>query len=115
MASSLKNSFHIQYAVHLAVAAFGLSGIPAKIFSFIAVRFLAELEELGITKTDIKIDKLKEAIKDPKWRTAALKAYEAATAGVLTEEQKDVVRKQYENALRDYATFGPGMSDNKNP
>lgn len=60
----------------------------------------------GIVVLDIKIDKLKQALKDPQWKSAALKAYQAASKGILTEDEKNAVRKQYEKALADYATFG---------
>lgn len=110
----MKNSFVVQYAVHLAVAAFGLSGIPATLFAFVATRILGVMLDRGIIVLDIQIDRIKEALKDPQWRAAAEKAYMNATARVYTEEEKIAIRKQYLDALAKYATYGNGLPDNKN-
>lgn len=69
----------------------------------------------GLIVLDIKIDKIKEALKDPQWREAAGKAYAKATAGVKTESEKDEIRKEYLAALSKYATYGNGVPDNKHP
>lgn len=95
------------------MAAFGLSGIPATIFAFVASRILGEMLDRGIIVLDIQIDKIKEALKDPQWREAAQKAYEKASARVYTEEEKNAIRKEYLDALAKYATYGNGLPNNQ--
>lgn len=110
----MKNSFTVQYAVHLLTASLGLTGPLGALFSIFSKYILGELLDRGLVVIDIKIDKLQEALKDSQWRDAALKAYEKATAKVYTEGEKDAIRKEYLDALSAYATYGNGMLDNKN-
>lgn len=109
----MKNSFIVQYAVHMGLAALGLTGPLGALVAFFASWFLGTLLDEGLIVLDIQIDKWKEAMKDPKWRDAALKAYNKASSKVLTEKEKDEVRQQYIDALGDYAAFGNGMPDDQ--
>jgi len=101
----MRNSFTVQYAVHLWIAAIGLAGFPAMIVGFIASYVLGSMLDIGIVNLDIQIDKLKQAMKDPQWRKAAEAAYKKASSGVYTEEEKDAIRKEYLAALDAYISF----------
>lgn len=95
------------------LAAIGLTGPFGAFLGFFAAMFLGDLLDKALIKLDIGIDKWKEAMKDPKWRDAAKKAYDKASARVYTEEEKDAIRKEYLDALGEYATFGHGMPDDE--
>lgn len=93
----------------------GVAGGPLGAFlGFILSIILGKMLDNGLIVLDIQIDKVKEAMKDPQWRAAAEKAYKTAVARVYTEEEKNVIRKQYLEALARYATYGNGLPDNKN-
>ena len=109
----MRDSFVVQYAVHLWVAAAGITGFWAPIVTWIAAYFLGDFVDRGIVMLDLKIDKLKEALKDPQWHSAALKAYNKSISRVYTEEEKNAIREEYRKALSDYAGFGNGVSVNK--
>ena len=111
----MKDSFVVNYAVKLWLTSMGVSGFFGGFLSFIAVRVLGSMIDKGLIVVDIKIDKLKEALKDPEWRDAAKKAYDLASARVYTEAEKDEIRKQYQKALAAYATYGDGLQDGKHP
>jgi hypothetical protein len=112
----LKNSFAVQYAVHLWLASASITGPFGAFVALIAAHFLGDLLDKGIINLDITIDKLKDALKDAQWREAALKAHDHATAKALTEEEKIAIRKEYKDALAKYATYGNGVPDShKNP
>ncbi len=110
----MKNSFAVQYSVNLLLAALGLSGPLGMLVGLVLRVFLGEMLDRGLITLDIQIDKLKEAIKDPQWREAALKAYEKASSKVHTEGEKDAIRKEYTDALAAYATYGNGVLNDKN-
>lgn len=109
----MKNSFVVQYAVHLLLASMGIpGGFLGAIVGKFSAWVLGEFLDRGIVVVDIQIDKLKEALKDKQWQAAALKAYETASARVYTEAEKNAIREQYKKALAAYATFGNGVRDN---
>lgn len=89
----------------------GLGGPLGGLFSFFATRILGSMLDKGLILVDIKIDQLKEALKDPKWREDALKYYELAGARIYSEDEKNEIRNQYLDALSKYATYGNGLSD----
>jgi len=101
----MRNSFTVQYAVRLWVAAMGLAGFPAMVVGFVASYILGSLLDLGIVSIDIQIDKLKQALKDPQWRAAAVQAYRKASAQAYSEEEKSAIRKEYLAALDAYISF----------
>lgn len=113
--NNLKDSFIIQFVVRLWLKSAGVTGPFGAFVSFFVTRILGDLLKREIIIIDIKIDKWKEALKDPEWKEAAKIAYDSAMAKVYTQEEKLKIRKQYEKALSDYATFGNGMPDNQNP
>lgn len=84
-------------------------GFLGWLFSLVLGLFLDKV----IIQIDITIDSLKEALKDSEWREAALKAYEHASAKVYSEEEKIEIRKQYQDALAKYATYGNGVPVHK--
>lgn len=110
----MKNSFVVNYAVNLWLTAMGVPPFLSGIIGFFARRFLGDMLDRGLILIDIQIDRLREALKDPQWRAAAEKAYNLAQARVYTEEEKDAIRKQYQKALADYATYRNGLPDNQN-
>lgn len=99
------------------MASMGAKGVFALIIGKVAEYFLGELADRGIIKIEISHDKLIEALKEPQWRDAALKAYRRASAQVYTDSEKDSIRKEYMAALSKYATFGNSavVPDNQNP
>lgn len=101
----MKNSFTVQYAVHLWIASLGIAGFPATALGFIAAYVLGSMLDRGIVSLDISIDRLKQALKNPQWRAAAEAAYRKATSKVYTEKEKDEIRKQYLAALDAYISF----------
>ncbi len=107
----MANSFIVQYAVQMGIASLGLGGPIGAFVAFLAEKFLGVLLDRGLIKLDISMDGWAEARKDPKWKDAAEKAFNRATARVYTEEEKDAIRKEYLAALSNYATFGNGLSD----
>jgi hypothetical protein len=111
----LKNSFIIEYATQLWLASIGVSGVPGMILGKIVAFALGDMADRGIIIIDLTIDKLKQALKEPQWREAAQKAYENAAARVYTEDEKNAIRQQYMDALRNFAVFGNGVRDDKNP
>ena len=101
----MKNSPTLKLAVQLWLAASGVTGLPATILAFIAVAILGNMLDKGIILLDIQIDKIREAMKDPRWRDQATKLYGKALSRVYTEKEKDEIRKAYLDALGDYATI----------
>ena len=108
----MKNSFVVNYAVHLWIASLGVSGPFGALIAYVAKLILGEMLDRGLIVVDIQMDRLNEALKDSQWRDAAEKAYKKAVAKVYTEEEKDAIRKQYVAALVKYARFGDGLRDN---
>lgn len=109
----MKNSFIINYATNLWLVSVGATGPLGAFLAFFITRILGDMADRGLIKLDIAIDRVKEALKDPQWREAALKAYNKASDKVYTEEEKDEIRKEYMAALSAYATYGNGVPDNK--
>lgn len=109
----MKNSFVVQYGVHLWLASIGLTGPFGAFVAFFATRVLGDMLDRGIIKIDISIDKLKQALKEKDWKDAAEKAYGKAIAKVYTEKEKDEIRTEYLAALSKYVGFG-SLPDNKN-
>ena len=107
----MKNSFVVSYAVKAWITSMGLTGPLGAFVSFFATRLLGSMLDKGMILVDIKMDHLKEAMKDPKWRKEALKYYEMAGQRLYSEDEKNEIRKQYLAALAAYATYGNGMSD----
>lgn len=101
----MKNSPTLKFAVKLWLAALGVKGILASALAFIAVSVLGSLLDKGIVEIDVKLDKIREAMKDPKWRAEATKLYGKALAKVYTEKEKDEIRKDYLRALGEYASI----------
>lgn len=101
----MKDSFIVQYAVQLWIASLGLTGPFGAFVSLVATRILGDMLDRGLIELDIQIDKLKEALKEEKWREAALKAYNKARKQVYSDEEKEKIRKEYLKAIRDYATI----------
>ena len=101
----MKDSPTLKLAVQLWLAASGVTGLPATILAFIAVAILGNMLDKGIILLDIQIDKIREAMKDERWRDQATKLYGKALARVYTEKEKDEIRKAYLDALGDYATI----------
>ena len=107
----LKNSFVVNYAVHMWIASMSISGPLGAFVAFFAKRILGDMIDRGLIVVDIQIDKLKQALKDKQWKEAALKAYNHASARVYSEAEKDAIRKEYLDALSKYATYGDGLPD----
>lgn len=111
----MKNSFVVNYAVHLWLAAMGVSGFWGGFVAFFATRLLGSMLDKGLILVDIQLDKLQQALKDSEWRDAAQKAYNLASARVYTEEEKNAIREQYKKALASYATYGNGVQNGEHP
>lgn len=90
----------------------GLTGPVGAIVGFIATKILESVLDKGILKIDLTIDSIKVAMQEEQYKKLAEAAYGKATARVYTEVEKDAIRKQYLDALRDFARFGNGLSDN---
>lgn len=111
----MKNSFLVQYSLSSLLVSLGIGGPFGALITFVGGWLLGALLDHGLVKIDIMLDNLHEALKDPKWREAALKYSVEASARVYTEEEKQVIREKYEQALATYATYGNGVPDNSNP
>ncbi len=105
----MSDSFSVQYASFLIVAKWGLGAFFGPIAAFFVAIVLGAGVDLAILAIDISIDRLKEAMKEEKWKDAAAKAYANASKKVYTEEEKNAIRKEYLDALGDYAGFGDGV------
>lgn len=101
----MKDSPTLKFAVKLWLASLGVSGFPAALLAFIAVAVLGSLLDKGIVDIDVKLDKIREAMKDPKWRAEATKLWGKSLAKVYTEKEKDEIRKDYLRALGEYASI----------
>jgi hypothetical protein len=107
-----KNLFVVHYASNVWVASLGLTGPFGALVAFLIRLAMGDMLDRGIILADITLDKLKEALKEPQWKEAALKAYKSAIAKPkLSEEEKDVIREQYLDALSKYATYGNGIAN----
>jgi hypothetical protein len=110
----MKNSFLVRFAINRWLTMLGLAGGPlGAILGFFASWFLGDLFDRGIILLDLTVDSIKEAIKDEKWRDDAKKAYDHAMARVYTDAEKNVIRKQYQDILKQFATFG--VSNDQHP
>lgn len=107
----MKNSPTLKLAVSLWLAASGITGLPASILSFLAVAILGNMLDRGIILLDIQIDKIREAMKDERWREQATKIYGKAMEKVYTEKEKDEIRKAYLDALGEYASLHDRLSN----
>ena len=101
----MKNSPTLKFAVKLWLASLGVTGVPAALLAFIAVSVLGSLLDKGIVEIDVKLDKIREAMKDPKWRAEATNLWGKSLAKVYTEKEKDEIRKDYLRALGEYASL----------
>lgn len=101
----MKNSPTLQFGLKLWIASLGVHGFLASILVLIASAILGSLIDRGILAVDIKLDKIREAMKDPKWRAEATKLWGKSLAKVYTEKEKDEIRKDYLRALGEYATI----------
>lgn len=107
----MKDSFIVNFALHLWLAHFGIAGPLADLISFFGTRFLGSLLDRGILVIDLTLDSIKLALKEDQYRKLAEAAYKKAIAKVYTEGEKDEVRKQYLDALRDFARVGRVRDD----
>lgn len=80
-------------------------------------RILGSMLDRGIIELDITLDHLKQAAKDPQWRDQVGKIYSKTVSKVFTEGEKDEIRRQYMEVLKQYAVFSntPIVSDYQNP
>lgn len=88
------------------VSRFVLSGPLGFVIMFFGEKFLGLLVERAIIQIDIGINGIKEAMSLEEYRAFAKEAYERTTAKVYTEEEKQVIRKQYLDALSRFGAFG---------
>lgn len=107
----MKDSFIVNFALHLWLAHFGIAGPLADFIAFFGTRFLGSLLDRGILVIDLTLDSIKLALKEDQYRKLAEVAYKKAIAKVYTEGEKDEVRKQYLDALRDFARVGRVRDD----
>lgn len=110
----MKDSFIVNFALHLWLAQIGIAGWPADVIAFFGTRFLGSLLDRGILAIDLTLDSIKIALSEKEWKVAAQKAYDKATARVYTEDEKQKIREQYLDALRGFARVG-SLRDNNNP
>lgn len=101
----MKDSPTLKLAVQLWLASIGVTGLPATFLTFVAALVVGSMLDKGIIVIDIQIDKIREAMKDKRWREQATKLYGKALAKVYTEKEKDEIRKAYMDALGEYASL----------
>lgn len=101
----MKSSPTLKLVIAIWIAKLGLVGLPASILTFVAALVLGSMLDQAIIKIDVFLDTVREAMKDPKWRDQATALFKTATARVYTEKEKDEIRKQYLDALGDYASL----------
>lgn len=101
----MKESPTLKLVIGIWIAKLGLVGLPASALTFIASLVLGSMLDKAIIKIDVFLDTIREAMKDPKWRDEATKLYNKASSRVYTEKEKDEIRKQYLDALGDYASL----------
>lgn len=110
----MKDSFIVRFAVHAWLQSLGARGPLGVLLATIISRIIGDMADRGIIIVDLRLDKIREAMKEDQWKEAATKAYKVATAKVYTEKEKNAIRDQYIRALGEYVGFGvPG--NNKNP
>lgn len=111
----MRNSFVIRFLVSKWLPLLGVTGFWAGPLGWVAAWILGDLADRGLVKLDLRIDQLKEALKDEKWKKEAGEYYAKAGARLYTEEEKNAIRKEYLDLLADYAGFGDGLSVDKHP
>jgi hypothetical protein len=109
----VKNSFVVRFLVSKWLLAIGVAGFWAGPLAWVAAWFLGDLADRGLVLLDLKIDQLKEAMRDEKWKKEAVEYYKEAGARLYTEGEKVEIREKYLDLLSDYAGFGDGLSDDK--
>lgn len=105
MAKKARDSFTVQFAVNVWLTSKGLTGFWGKIIGTLAAYFIGEMVDAGILLVDLTSDRLKQALKDVKWKDEALKAYNKASSKVYTEEEKESIREEYRKILDSYIAF----------
>lgn len=107
----MKNSFVVKFGVGLWLTSMGITGFWAMPAGWILGIILGSFLDLGILEIDLSITSINVAIQDDTYKELAIKAYQQAIARVYTEEEKIAIRKQYQDALRDFASVGSRMPD----
>lgn len=107
----MKNSPTLELAIQLWLASAGITGFPAWVLTIIALSVVGNMLDRGIILIDIRHDKIKEAMKDKRWRDKATKIYGKAIARVYTEKEKDEIRKTYLDTLGDYASLADRLRE----
>ena len=101
----MKNSPTLQLALKLWLASLGVRGAAATALMFVAALIVGSMLDKAIIKIDIEMDKIREAMKDKRWRAEATKLYGKAVSRVYTEKEKNEIRKAYLAALGEYASL----------
>ena len=108
----MKDSFVLKFLVNKWIILAGVTGFWGGILAWGAAWILGDMADRGIVKLDLKIDDLKQAMKEEKWKKQAVEYYAKAGVRLYTEEEKNAIRNEYLDLLSDYAGFGDGLSDN---
>lgn len=109
----MKNSFVVQLGVSLWLSSWGITGIFAEFLSPIAAWFLGDIADKEILLIDLTAYAIKLGMQEEKFKKLAKAAHDRAIAKVYSEEEKDAIRKQYLDALREFARFGVRNDDSK--
>ena len=106
----MKNSPTLQLIVEIWLSYMGIRGLFAKIVSSTLTLILGSMiDKKVILPIDIHQDARKQAMKDPVWRERANALWSKAMSKVYSEEEKDAIRKQYLEALGDYASLADSL------
>lgn len=108
----MKNSYVVQLGVGLWLASFGITGPWADFLSWPLSWLIGSFLDKGIYVIDLTINAVKTGMQMEKFKELAQKAHDKAVARVYTEEEKNEIRKQYLDSIRDFARFGSVPNNN---
>ncbi len=108
----MKDSFSIKMGVSLWLASVGITGPLADALSGPITWIIGSFVDKGIILIDIKINSIKTDAEMKTYLAAAEKIHNQAIAKVYTEDEKNEIRRQYLDVIRNFTRFGSVSNDN---
>lgn len=104
-----RQDLEIRLGARLILAKFGLvSGPIFSVLNFIMTSILGFLKEEASFRIDLALDSWREGTKLKDFETEAKAEYDKVTAKIYSEEEKNVIRKQYLELIAKFGAVGLG-------
>lgn len=101
-----RETFAVQLGSKLILTKFGIVGPAASFLGYFLRAGIGLLIETGIYQIDLAIVSLREGMKLKEFERDAAEAYKKATAKVLTEKEKNAIRREYLEIIARFGNVG---------